>query len=301
MNDLPVWPTPSALKQSIAGSLVVACLLARPAMALDITGLWDFGNPALSEQRFRDALNGASVDEALILQTQIARSYGLRNELARAREILASIRDAATRASPEVRVRYALELGRTWASAAHSPVSQTPATRDTARRLYTDAFETARDAKLDYLAIDALHMMAFVDTEPQAQLAWDLKALVYMEASPQAEAKRWEGSLRNNIGYALHQQGRYDEAMQQLRLALAAREREGKPERIREAWWMIAWTQRAQGKLDDALAIQLRLEREWDGAGKPDADVFEELELLYRAKGDAARAAEYAEKRLSAN
>ncbi|WP_374400150.1 tetratricopeptide repeat protein [Niveibacterium sp.] len=301
MSDLPAWPAQTAMKWTIAGSLVVASQLGHPAMALDITSLWDFGNPALSEQRFRDALNGASADEALTLQTQIARSYGLRNELARARETLASICEAATRASPEVRVRYALELGRTWASAAHSPESQTPATRDTARRLYTEAFEIARDAKLDYLAIDALHMMAFVDTEPAAQLAWDLKALAYMEASPQAEAKRWEGSLRNNIGYALHLQGRYDEAMTQLRLALAAREREGKPERIREAWWMIAWTLRAQGKLDDALAIQLRLEREWDAAGKPDADVFEELELLYRAKGNAARAAEFAEKRLSAN
>jgi len=301
MSDRLGSPTPRALKWLAACGLLSACLLGRPAMALDIASLWDFGNPALSEQRFRDALNGASGDEALILQTQIARSFGLRGDWAGARVILASIREAAEHASPEVRVRYALELGRTWASAAHSPESQTPETRDTARRLYTEAFETARDAKLDDLAIDALHMMAFVDTAPEAQLAWDLKALAYMEASPQAEAKRWEGSLRNNIGYALHQQGRYDEAMVQLQLALAAREREGKADRIREAWWMIAWTLRAQGKLDEALAIQLRLEREWDAAGKPDPDVFEELELLYRAKGDAARAADYAAKRQAAS
>jgi len=287
MSDQLGSPTPRALKWLAACGLLSACLLGRPAMALDIASLWDFGNPALSEQRFRDALQGASPDEALILQTQIARSFGLRGDWAGARVILASIREAAEHASPEVRVRYALELGRTGASAAHSPESQTPETRDTARRLYTEAFETARDAKLDDLAIDALHMMAFVDTAPEAQLAWDLNALAYMEASPQAEAKRWEGSLRNNIGYAL--------------LALAAREREGKPERIREAWWMIAWTLHAQGKLDEALAIQLRLEREWDAAGKPDPDVFDELELLYRAKGDAAHAADYAAKRQAAS
>lgn len=300
MSDRLRGSSANILKRPTACGLLWLSLLSPPAMALDITSLWDFGNPTLSEQRFRDALNGASADEALILQTQIARSYGLRNEAERGRALLASISEAAKHASPEVRVRYALELGRTWASAAHTPESQTAETRETARRLYTEAFETARDAKLDYLAIDALHMMAFVDTAPEAQLVWDLKALAYMESSPQAEAKRWEGSLRNNIGYALHEQGRYDEAMAQFRLALAAREREGKAERIREAWWMIAWTLRAQGKLDDALAIQLRLASEADAAGKPDPDVFEELELLYRAKGDETRATAYAAKRQAA-
>ncbi|MBB4012614.1 hypothetical protein [Niveibacterium umoris] len=269
-------------------------------MALDVSALWDFGKPELSEQRFRAALANASADEALILQTQIARSYGIRKDFVRAREILATIADAAKRASPEVRVRYALELGRTWASATHPPESQTPETRETARRLYTEAFETARDAHLDDLAIDALHMMAFVDTAPDAQLTWDLKAVAYMDASPQAEAKRWEGSLRNNVGYALHLQGRYDEAMTQFQLALAARERDGKAENIRIAWWMIAWTLRAQQHIDQALAIQLRLERECAAAGEPDPYVFEELELLYRAKGDEARAAAYAAKRKAA-
>jgi hypothetical protein len=47
--------------------------------------------------------------------------------------------------------------------------------------------------------------------------------------------------------------------------------------------------------LDEALEIQLRLERERDAAEAPSPYVFEELELLYRAKGDETRADHYAE------
>ena len=60
---------------------------------------------------------------------------------------------------------------------------------------------------------------------------------------------------------------------------------------------MIAWTLRALKKTDDALAIQLRLEREGDEAKQPDPYVFEELETLYREKGDVARATFYASRR----
>jgi hypothetical protein len=47
--------------------------------------------------------------------------------------------------------------------------------------------------------------------------------------------------------------------------------------------------------MDEALDIQLRLERECDAAKMPDRYVFEELEILYRARGDETHAAHYAE------
>ena len=116
-----------------------------------------------------------------------------------------------------------------------------------------------------------------------------------MEGSSQPAARQWEGSLRNNVGYALHQQGRYEEALTQFKLALAFRERAGNAEQIRVATWMVAWTLRALGRMDEALDIQLRLERECEAAGAPDPYVFEELESLYRARQDTARADAYAE------
>lgn len=269
-------------------------------MAMDHAPLWDFNKPELSEQRFRDALSTASGDDALILQTQIARSFGLRKDFAKAQDILKSIEKAAASAGPEARARYALELGRTYAPATHPPESQTPESKKLALAAFERALETAKGAGLDGLAIDAIHMLAFVDTEPADQLKWGREALAVVMASNQQEAKKWEASIQNNIGYALHQLGRFDEALSTFKQALVRRERGTNAEAIRVAHWMIAWTLRGMGRMDDALAIQLRLEQECEAAKAPDPYVFEELETLYRARGDEVRAGHYAELKKSA-
>jgi len=75
------------------------------------------------------------------------------------------------------------------------------------------------------------------------------------------------------------------------------RERGSNAQATRIAHWLVAWTLRALNRSDEALAIQLRLERESDAAGQPDGYVFEELEALYRARKDDARAGHYAERR----
>jgi tetratricopeptide (TPR) repeat protein len=266
-------------------------------MAIDLAPLWDFNQPELSEQRFRAALATASPDDALILQTQIARTYGLRRDFVRAQEILKSIEPQLAAAGAEVRVRYEIEFGRTLASAKHTAESQTPAAKEQARARYLRALELARADQLDALAIDAIHMLAFVDTAPTDQLKWGEEALAIALASSQPAARKWEASLRNNIGYALHQLKRYDEALAQFRQAVVLRERADDAEATRAAHWMVGWTLRALNRLDEALAIQLRLERECEAAGVPDPYVFDELEALYRAKGDDARAQRYAERR----
>jgi tetratricopeptide (TPR) repeat protein len=139
-------------------------------------------------------------------------------------------------------------------------------------------------------------MLAFVDTDPADQLKWGREALGVVERSSQPAARRWEASLRNNVGYALHRLGRYDEALAEFRKALLLREAAADPWATHVARWMVAWTLRAMGRVDEALEIQLALERERAGAGAPDPKVFEELALLYRAKGDAAAAQRYSER-----
>jgi hypothetical protein len=62
---------------------------------------------------------------------------------------------------------------------------------------------------------------------------------------------------------------------------------------------MIAWNLRAMGRLEEALEIQLRLEKECEAAGEPDPYVFEELEALYRLLGNLERAEFYAARRTS--
>ena len=264
------------------------------AMAIDLAPLWDFSEPEKSEQRFRAALETATGDDALVLQTQIARTYGLRKNFSRAQDILKSLSKDMQTAGPEARTRYALELGRTYASATHPPELRTAEATNLARAYYGSALEIAKGAHLDGLAIDVIHMLAFVDTAPTDQLKWGLAALVVVEASSQTDAKKWEASIRNNVGYALHQLGRFEEALVQFRQAVVLRERGTNAESIRSAHWMVAWTLRALGHMDEALEIQLRLERECEAANTPDPYVYEELEILYRARGDESRARHYA-------
>lgn len=273
--------------------LACAALLPSAQAAVDLAALWDFSRPELSEQRFRQALETARGDDALVLQTQIARSFGLRKDFAAARRQLAAIEAAVKTAGPEARVRWALESGRSWASATHAPDSLTPEARQQARAHFTQALDLAREAKLDALAIDAVHMFAFVDTKPQQQLEWAQQALAISLASSQPSAQRWEASIRSNLGLALHGLGRYPEALAQFEQAQALREKGGNAASVRVAKWRVAWTLRALRRGLEALKMQLQLEAEAEAAGAPDRYVFEELALLYREQGDAAKAAHY--------
>lgn len=266
-------------------------------MTIDVSTLWDYNNPQISEERFRSALSTASTDDALILKTQIARTYGRRRNYSQAQQILAEIEPQIQNASSQVKVHYYLELGRTYSSGTHSPESQTTETKALARSAFMRAFELAQNEKLDSLAIDALHMMSFVDTAPEEQVEWNRRAMTLVQSSSQPAAKKWTGSLHINTGYALHLLGRYEDALAEFKLALAALEQGGNPQKIRIAHWMVAWTLRSLGQLKEAIEIQLRLEKECDEAGKPDPNVFEELELLYQALNNNKKAEFYAARR----
>lgn len=266
-------------------------------MAIDLTALWDFNHPDESARRLLAALATASGDDALILRTQIARSHGLRRDFDTARRLLREMEPALATASPEVQARHALELGRSWASATHAPDQLTAEAKALASDAFGRALAVARAARLDGLAIDAIHMRAFIDTAPADQLRWGQEALQIVLASDQPAARRWEGSIRNNIGVALNQLGRHNEALAQLQQALALRERGGNADAVHVARWMVAHTLRLLGRSDEALAQQLDLARTADAAGQPDPYVFEELEALYRARGENDLARRWAERR----
>ena len=262
--------------------------------ALDLRALWDFARPEVSEQRFRDRLATATPDQALILQTQIARTYGLRDRLRDSRALLQSLRPRLDGASAEARVRWQLEWGRTWASAVHDRETLPEADRETARTAFRAAADQARAAGLDALAVDALHMLPFTSADRAQDLAWNQEALALALASPQPDARRWEASLRNNIGSTLNDLGRHAEALPMLQQALAALQEQAAPAgRQRIGHWMIAHTLRRLGRIDEALAIQQRLEAENAADGTPDPYVLEELALLHRARGDQAQADAY--------
>lgn len=271
---------------------------AASAPPLDLDALWDFSQPARSEARFREAQTRATPLQALLLQTQIGRTRGLQGDLPGARRLLQDLSAAVARSDDaELVVRHALELGRTYASAAHRPADIGPADRDTARDLFLRAAERAQQARLDGLAVDALHMMVFVDPEPAQQIAWNRRALAVMSSSSQAAARRWEGSLRLNLGLALKEHGDLEAARESFDASRSAYERWGRTRGARIAQGLSGHVLRLQGRLAEALELQTALDRAWTADGTADADVLEELEQLYRALGNEARAREVAQRR----
>jgi tetratricopeptide (TPR) repeat protein len=257
---------------------------------LDLQGLWNFRDPALSEQRFRAALAAAGVNDAQILQTQIARTFGLRRDFAKARALLESLQPQLATANAEARVRHALEWGRSFASGTHRAEEVTPEAAAQARQAWQQALDTAKAAGLDGLAVDAIHMFAFTDTTPAQQQHWAEQALALVLASQQPAAQRWQASIRNNLGLALEKQGRHGEALPQYQQALALRRSMGNANNTHVASYMVARSLRHLGRADEALALQQQLLKDSEALGEPDPYVLDELALLYRARGDAAQA-----------
>jgi len=299
MHGPTVRRLPRLREALLAGAFTVAVGTAQAAV--DLGKLWDFADPALSEQRFRAALAGAQGDDAIVLQTQIARTLGLRRNLAGAKDLLRSLEPQLAGAGAEARARHALEWGRNHISAVTKPEERTPENLATARAAYERALAVAREGRLDELAIDAVHMMAFIDTAPAEQLKWNEQALAMVLASTQPGGRGWEASIRNNLAYSLHQLGRHAEALPHYERALALREAAGaRPRALYVARWLVARELRLNGRLDEALALQTQLEGQMHVVGDPDPYVLEELERIHRARGDEAKAAQYAKRLASA-
>ncbi|NJM82714.1 MAG: tetratricopeptide repeat protein [Tabrizicola sp.] len=254
----------------------------------------DFNDLDGSEKRLRDRIARTGNDEErFACSLQLSRCLGLRQDFQGARAVLEELRLSPCMSGPEARARFALEWGRTLCSTTHRHADIPEADLNEARQSYMLAHDTAKAAQLDDLAIDALHMMAVVDTAPDLQLKWGQAALDLARSSSDHRAKAWEAALLNNIGYALHQLGRLPEALEQFEAALAARQRQGNPQQVRIAKWMIAWTLRSLGQLDEALAMQEQLEAECAAAGQPDRHVFEELAVLHELLGDPRKQSIY--------
>jgi len=256
-----------------------------PAIALDgdwLDRAWDFDRPADSEARFRAKL--AMLPQAsaarLELLTQIARAQGLQRDFAAAQTTLDAVERELPGSPERVVVRYLLERGRVFNSA------QQP---DRAVPLFLVALERARAAGEDFLAIDAAHMLG-IAAPADARLQWDLDALGLTEQTSDPRARRWLGSLYNNIGWIYHDRGEYRPALIYFEQALRAAQTRADPRAIRIARWTVARAYRSLDRYDEALVIQRELACEWAATEAPDGYVYEELGELLLAKGDVAQA-----------
>ena len=265
-------------------ALVVASLLALPAhAAVDLDALWNFADPAATEARFRDALGSATGDDALVLRTQVARTYSLRGRFDDANRELDAIEPALATAGVEPRVRAWLERGRTLRSAG-KPMEGKP--------LFMRAYVTADAARLERLAADALHMLALAEPALDDRIAWNRRTIDYARRATDPRAQGWQATAMNNIGSDLREAGRLDESLASFREAQAAYERIGRPQPLFVARWQVANVLRLLGRTDEALAMQTALERDTAAAGEPDPYVYDELALLQAARGQADAAAQ---------
>jgi tetratricopeptide (TPR) repeat protein len=250
--------------------------------AIDFDAFWNFSDPAGTEAKFRAARDEVSAEgdltRLLELDTQIARTYSLRKRFDDAYAVLAEVHAALNPATTRAEIRYNLEYGRALRS------SGKPAE---ARPYFETAVKIAEAAGEDALAIDAHHMVALVEPDPETQITIMQASLAVAAASTSPKAQNWQASLWNNIGMSYHDLGRLDDALTAFQTALAFREKMDNPENTRIARWMIAWTWRLQGRLQDALATQHELEPNASGY------TFEELAELYLALGDDEKSKKY--------
>ena len=249
---------------------------------IDFDTRWNYDDPKATETVFASLLPNThtsdDADAVAQLLTQIARAQGLQRKFDQAQATL----DEAQRLIGEsdgmsrARIRLLLERGR---------VLNSSGLRDAARPYFQEAFDLAASAGEDFFAVDAAHMLAIVAPAEQS-LAWNERALALAEASHDERARRWLGSLYNNIGWTVHDRGRHADALSLFERALQWRIANHRSDRddaeIRVAKWCVARALRSLNRVDDALSMQQELLGEHERAETHDGFVFEEMaECLY--------------------
>jgi tetratricopeptide (TPR) repeat protein len=233
----------------------------------NIREIWDFSDACGSEIRFRTAAERSTEPERTAYLTQVARALGLQEHYDAGHTLLDSL--AADQA--EAQTRIALERGRLLRSAG-----------DLTGALphFVAAAECAGSAGLEDLHLDALHMLALLEESPAGQIAANLAALDAARAATDPVVRTWDAPLLNNLGCALVDAGRPEEALDTFEEALAARRVRGGEREIQIARWMVAWALRLNGRNSEALSAQRRLKADLVAAGIDDPYVDEEIAAL---------------------
>jgi tetratricopeptide (TPR) repeat protein len=213
---------------------------------MDFSEAWDFADPAGSRARFEELL--ARTDdpaERAEIGTQIARTHGLELDFDSADAVLDRVEASLTADMAGARIRSLLERGRVRNSSGDPAAARAP---------FEAAMVAAQDAGMDDLAVDAAHMLAIATGGDEA-VAWNARALAMSVASADPAARRWQGSLYNNLGWTYHNRGDHEQALAMFARALAYFEAVGLVDRANIARWSIGKTYRFLGRIGEALEI----------------------------------------------
>lgn len=238
----------------------------------DVRALWDFDDPKASEERFDKLISQLEGQDSLRAEalTQRARAQGLQRRFEDARATLEEAKELLKPEYARARISYFLELGR---------VENSSGNKQAARPHFLRALEIAESVEgEEFLAVDAAHMMAIVEEGDKA-LEWNERAISMAESAADAKARNWLGSLYNNTGWTYYEMGEYGHALELFQKALEFRKGQGKPKLILIAEYCVGKCFRALGRVDEALEIQLRLEKEDAQDGFVDEEIAECLLL----------------------
>lgn len=251
--------------------------------------LWDYGDPEGSEKAFRKQLDATTEPGTFgyraELLTQIARAQGLQRKFSEAHKTLDTVKPMLDNTHEDMsgaKARYLLERGRVFNSSGDKAA---------AIPLFEQAWnETSPYLNhLAYFAVDAAHMLGIAE-EPDAALVWNEKAIAHAELRVDTESWKWLGSLYNNTGWTYHEKGEFTRALELFEKALTWFKEHGNESQIQIARYTIGRCYRSLNRLDDALVIQQKLEKELAKAGEPDGYVYEELGELLLAKQEPGEA-----------
>lgn len=184
--------------------------------------LWNYADPGLSGQRFRDAMAGTGfdADEKAELATQLGRAMGMQGRFEEADALL----DTIDGEEPTVAVRVLLERGRLLHAGGHSAM---------AVPLFEQAAELGDHLGEELLTVDALSMLAAADSAHAE--AWTRSAIEYAATAHDNRTRRWLPALHTALGATLRQAGRFPEAIVEFQLAEQWAERAGTPDQQQEA------------------------------------------------------------------
>lgn len=237
-----------------------------------LDALWDFSDPAGSAERFRRAEADAANDDAKAeLQTQLARALGLQGNLDEGHAVL----DGVASPAPHVRARADLERGRLFRSAGQA---------EDAVPLFTLAAREAASVGAQFIALDALHMLALTDEGHEEE--WAATGLQVVEQAVDDRTRRWGVPLHNNLAWHLHDTGRPEEALGEFELALDVATAVGTPEQRFIGRWGVARCLRSLGRGAEALAIQQELAAERPGEESVQVELLQLAELAALAEMD---------------
>ncbi len=274
--------------------------MTRSPQQSDLDQAWDFADPAGTEARLAamaaDAERAGWAEYAAEVRTQIARAQGLQRKFAEGHATLDAVEawlaagaGSTGHGSLRVLVRLLLERGRVLNSSGDSAAAGPLFGRAWAMATAPDACPAQ-----DGLAVDAAHMLAIVESGEKAR-EWNRLALELAESSANPDARRWRASLLSNLGWTECATGEYARAHEYFERALAARIEHGTEGRLRRPWlvarWCVARSNRAAGRVDEALTEQRRLHDEHATAGTVDGFVHEELGECLLTLGRAEEAA----------